>query len=349
MKAPRHHSKLLIKKRKPIKSVSKRTKESIHSKTGIRKRTHRKLVLHSNNTTDTGKKKKPVEHNGIKISPTAKFDMYANLMFDRMAEIEESIPTTRTESNDYDALRKLAPELKKFTHGKLPREITNLVKDGDWNESLQHTRILDWSPHAFLEITKLFVSNLKERDLSGFHKSVLLPIFLCHTATAHSEGKQALHQSRYQAIQKALFKPGAFLDGFLMPICTESNINSRQALIIGSILQKSRFPKEVAVTTIRMITKLPFSAATTLLLRSLIEKKYHFETEVVEELCTYFANYAASDEKMPVLWNQLFLSFVKIYASQIPTKHVLDIKRTADKHFHENISPGIHRALRQAK
>ena len=37
----------------------------------------------------------------------------------------------------------------------------------------------------------------------------------------------------YQALRKALFKPGAFFKGFLLPLCESGNCTLREATIIG--------------------------------------------------------------------------------------------------------------------
>ena len=62
--------------------------------------------------------------------------------------------------------------------------------------------------------TRIFTSNLAEKMAQRFFNLVLLP----RVRDDIAEFKK-LNFHLYQALRKALFKPGAFFKGFLLPLC----------------------------------------------------------------------------------------------------------------------------------
>jgi hypothetical protein len=64
------------------------------------------------------------------------------------------------------------------------------------------------------QATRIFTSNLKEKLAQRFFNVVLLP----RVRDDISEYKR-LNFHLYQALRKALFKPGAFMKGILLPLC----------------------------------------------------------------------------------------------------------------------------------
>lgn len=71
-----------------------------------------------------------------------------------------------------------------------------------------------WSAGAMYQATRIFTSNLKEKMAQRFFNLVLLP----RVRDDIAEYKR-LNFHLYQALRKALFKPGAFMKGFLLPLC----------------------------------------------------------------------------------------------------------------------------------
>lgn len=65
--------------------------------------------------------------------------------------------------------------------------------------------------------TRVFASNLKEKMAQRFYNLVLLP----RIRDDISEYKR-LNFHLYQALRKALFKPGAFMKGIIIPLCEVS-------------------------------------------------------------------------------------------------------------------------------
>ncbi|KAJ8979839.1 hypothetical protein NQ317_007604 [Molorchus minor] len=66
-----------------------------------------------------------------------------------------------------------------------------------------------WSAAAMYQATRIFASNLKEKMAQRFYNLVLLP----RVRDDLAEFKR-LNFHLYQALRKALFKPGGFMKGF---------------------------------------------------------------------------------------------------------------------------------------
>jgi essential nuclear protein 1 len=66
-----------------------------------------------------------------------------------------------------------------------------------------------------------------------FFNVILLPNVVANIARY-----KKLNYHLYMAIKKALFKIGAFFKGFLLPMAEDHQTSTREAIIVGSILQK---------------------------------------------------------------------------------------------------------------
>lgn len=71
-----------------------------------------------------------------------------------------------------------------------------------------------WSAASMYQATRIFASNLKEKMAQRFFNLVLLP-----RVRDDIEEYKKLNFHLYQALRKALFKPAAFMKGFLIPLC----------------------------------------------------------------------------------------------------------------------------------
>lgn len=67
------------------------------------------------------------------------------------------------------------------------------------------------------QATRIFASNLKDNMAQRFYNLVLLP----RIRDDITEYKR-LNFHLYQALRKALYKPGAFMKGILLPLCEVS-------------------------------------------------------------------------------------------------------------------------------
>lgn len=235
--------------------------------------------------------------------------------------------------------------LKSYTSGKIPKAFKVLPHVQNWEQLILLTRPHDWSPHATYSATRIFASALNERMAQRFYSAILLPII--HTEI---EKNKKLHPAQYMAVRKALFKPVAFFKGMLLPLITEAEFECtlKEALIIGSILQKSHLPPIPTAVTLVKICEAPFSSAQCVILRIFIDKKMALPYQCVDALVLYFHRFCSthsSAEQLPVLWHQTFLLFVTYYKNDFNDAQLNLLKQVCTKHFHHHITPEVRREI----
>ena len=98
--------------------------------------------------------------------------------------------------------------LERYRSGKIPKAFKVIAQFRNWEELLVITRPDQWTAAAMYKATKIFTANLKEKMAQRFFNQILLPRVLDDIITY-----QRLNFHLYQAIMKALFKPGAFFKG----------------------------------------------------------------------------------------------------------------------------------------
>ena len=134
------------------------------------------------------------------------------------------------------------------------------------------------------------------------------------------------------AVKKAMFKIGAFFKGFLIPLA--QNATTREAIIIGSILQKMSINAlDVAAALVKMTTW-EYKLGNGYFIKVLLSKRYTLPTMVLDELVNFFCRTGMSEEQnkaydegvegengeydelpkeMPVMWHQTVLALVQCY------------------------------------
>jgi len=132
----------------------------------------------------------------------------------------------------------VANVLNRYRSGKLPKAFKLVPSLQNWeqilyltsteihtlelllsfNENILYADPEKWSAAAMYAATRIFTSNLTEKLAQRFFNLVLLP----RVRDDIAEYKK-LNFHLYQALRKALFKPGAFFKGFLLPLCEVSN------------------------------------------------------------------------------------------------------------------------------
>lgn len=125
--------------------------------------------------------------------------------------------------------------LSTYRSGKLPKAFKLIPKLRNWEQILYitgeclsiifDTKIViflhfiviepcSWSAAAMYQGIRIFASNLKENMAQRFYNLVLLP-----RVRDDIDEYKKLNFHLYQALKKALFKPGAFMKGILIPLC----------------------------------------------------------------------------------------------------------------------------------
>lgn len=109
--------------------------------------------------------------------------------------------------------RVVGENLAIYKKGKLHQALTILVKSPKWYELLLLTTPKKWTTQAVFEVTKLFSSGLKEKDVCIYYKHILLPIIL-----ENIELNKKLDGFLYKTLIKSLYKSKAWFKGLLYPV-----------------------------------------------------------------------------------------------------------------------------------
>ncbi|AET37998.1 snoRNA-binding rRNA-processing protein ENP1 Ecym_2252 [Eremothecium cymbalariae DBVPG len=240
--------------------------------------------------------------------------------------------------------------LKTWTHGKLPKLFKVIPSLNNWEDVLYVTNPDQWSPHVVYEATKLFVSNLSSKGAQKFINLVLLERFRENIETSEDH---SLNYHIYRALKKSLYKPAAFFKGFLFPL-VEGGCNVREATIAGSVLAKISVPALHSSAALSYLLRLPFSPATTVFIKILLEKKYALPYQTVDECVFYFMRFRVLDDGsngedstrvLPVIWHKAFLSFAQRYKNDITQDQRDFLLETVRQRGHRDIGPEIRREL----
>jgi essential nuclear protein 1 len=122
----------------------------------------------------------------------------------------------------------------------------------------------------------------------------------------------------------------------------------REAAIVASVLQRVSIPVHHAAVAIHKLAQQPsYTGATSIFLRTLLNKKYSLPKVVVASLIQHFAAFTDDDRELPVLWHQALLVFVERYKTMIQTDGAAreTLRRVMKAHYHHKITPEIRREL----
>ena len=181
--------------------------------------------------------------------------------------------------------KKLGVVMKTYRSGKLPKAFKVIPLVANWEELLFLTKPHDWSPNATEEATKIFASNLNHKMAQRFYSLVLL-----ENVRNNIEKFKKLNCHLYQAIKKSIFKTGAFFRGFLLPLAEDCN--SREAVIVGSILAKMSINNLDSAAAIMKLTHMDYEVGSGFFLKTLLAKKYALPTQVINALVSFFLKFA---------------------------------------------------------
>merc|ERR1711915_1170705 len=130
----------------------------------------------------------------------------------------------------------------------------------------------------------------------------------------------------FQALRKALFKPGAFFKGFLLPLCESGTCTLREAIIVGSVLAKNSIPVLHSCAAMLKIAEMEYSGGNSIFLRVLLDKR-----------------------TMHVLWHQAMLTFVQRYKQDISSEQKQALLEICKIHSHHTITDEVRRELQNSK
>eukprot|EP00095_Tigriopus_kingsejongensis_P008334 maker-scaffold395_size185061-snap-gene-0.27 protein:Tk08334 transcript:maker-scaffold395_size185061-snap-gene-0.27-mRNA-1 annotation:"PREDICTED: bystin-like" len=234
--------------------------------------------------------------------------------------------------------------LARYRSGKVPKAFKVVPQFRHWEDLILLTQPDQWSAAAMFQATKIFASNLRESMAQRFYNYVLLP-----RVRDDIDTYQRLNFHLYQALRKALFKPGAFFKGFLIPLCESGDCTLREAIIVGSVLAKNSIPIMHSCASLLKIAEMEYSGANSIFLRILLDKKYALPYRVVDAIVFHFLRFRRERRELPVLWHQACLTFVQRYKGHVSSEQRDALLELLKFHHHHSITPDIRRELAHAK
>ncbi|KAF7331751.1 hypothetical protein MKEN_00054900 [Mycena kentingensis (nom. inval.)] len=246
-----------------------------------------------------------------------------------------------------EAYEKLGTFLHKYKSGPLPKIFKVIPTLPAWARLLALTHPENWSAHACLAATRTFISNMKPPQAQLF-----LSVVLLDAIREDIQENKKLNVHYYDALRRALYKPGAFFKGIVFPML-DQGCTLKEAAIVASVLARTKIPVLHSSAAMLRIAEMDYSGPNSLFLRVLIDKKYELPYKVVDALVfhfirlsnTYKAKTRGDSEKLPVLWHQSLLVFAQRYASDLTPDQkdaLLDVVRATP---HVQIGPEIRREL----
>jgi len=248
--------------------------------------------------------------------------------------------TDRIDMRVVEVYRTVGDFLRRFTTGPLPKAFKVIPTLTDWEDILYLTEPGNWTPHAVYQATCLFSSNLNKKLTQRFLFLVLLP----RIRNDIRENKR-LHFILFQSLKKALYKPGAFYKGLLLPLCESHTCTLREATILSSLLRKASIPAVHSVSALLSLIKMQFCGTTCFFIQVLLEKGYPLHSSVVDAIASHFICLRNTSYKLPVLWHQSLLTFVHRYNLIINIKDREMLQELTKSQYHHQLSPEIQRLL----
>ncbi|KAJ7192545.1 Bystin-domain-containing protein [Mycena haematopus] len=260
---------------------------------------------------------------------------------------EKPDPALGLDPKVVEAYAKLGMFLHKYTSGPLPKIFKVIPSLPAWARLLALTQPENWSPHACLAATRIFISSMKPAQAQLF-----LSVVLLDAIREDIQQNKKLNVHYYDAMRRAMYKPGAFFKGIIFPML-DQGCSLKESAIVASVLARTKIPVLHASAALIRIAEMDYSGPNSLFIRVLVDKKFELPYKVVDALVfhfirlsnTYKARTRADSDKLPVLWHQSLLVFVQRYASDLTPDQkdaLLDVVRATP---HVQIGPEIRREL----
>lgn len=278
----------------------------------------------------------------------------ADIIMEKITEKQTEVGTIMSEMSG-QAMPQLDPRvtevyrgvqkvLCKYRSGKLPKAFKIIPALANWEQILYLTEPESWTAAAMYQATRIFSSNLKERMAQRFYNLVLLP----RVRDDIAEYKR-LNFHLYSALKKALFKPGAWFKGILIPLCESGTCTLREAIIIGSIITKCSIPVLHTSAAMLKIAEMEYNGANSIFLRLMLDKKYALPFRVLDALVAHFLSFRSDKRELPVLWHQSLLTLAQRYKADLASEQKGALLELLRVQSHPQISPEIRRELQNSE
>ncbi|XP_027925207.1 bystin [Vigna unguiculata] len=273
----------------------------------------------------------------------------ADLIVQRIKEKDASVasemrPVPKLDKSIIDIYKGVGTHLSKYTIGKIPKAFKHIPSMQLWEEVLYITEPENWSPNALYQATRIFASNFGAKKAERFYKLVLLP-----RVREDIRKNKRLHFALYQTLKKALYKPAAFFKGILFPLCESRTCTLREAVIVGSIIEKVSIPPLHSSVALLKLSGMEYCGTTSYFIKLLLEKKYALPYRVVDAVVAHFMRFFNETRIMPVIWHQSLLAFVQRYKNELQKEDKDRLRDLLEKQKHKLVTPEIHRELEHSR
>ncbi|XP_056614980.1 bystin [Triplophysa dalaica] len=278
----------------------------------------------------------------------------ADIIMEKITEKQTEVGTVMSEMSGrpvpqldprvIEVYRGVHKVLSKYRSGKLPKAFKIIPALSNWEQILYLTEPETWTAAAMYQATRIFTSNLKERMAQRFYNLVLLP----RVRDDIAEYKK-LNFHLYSALKKALFKPGAWFKGILLPLCESGTCTLREAIIIGSVLTKCSIPVLYSSAAMLKLAETEYNGANSTFLRLLLEKKYALPFRVLDSLVAHFLSFRTEKRTLPVLWHQSLLTLAQLYKADLSCEQKEALLELLKIQTHPQITAEIRRELQSAE
>ncbi|CAL8336997.1 unnamed protein product [Lota lota] len=278
----------------------------------------------------------------------------ADIIMDKITEKQTEVGTVMSEVSGrpmpqldprvVEVYRGVNKVLSRYRSGKLPKAFKIIPALSNWEQILYLTEPETWTAAAMYQATRIFSSNLKERMAQRFYNLVLLPRIRDDIA----EYKK-LNFHLYNALKKALFKPGAWFKGILIPLCESGTCTLREAIIVGSILTKCSIPVLHSSAAMLKLAEMEYNGANSIFLRLLLDKKYALPFRVLDALVAHFLSFRSEKRELPVLWHQSLLTLAQRYKADLASEQKEAVLELLRIQTHPHISAEIRRELQNSE
>ncbi|XP_018459271.1 bystin isoform X1 [Raphanus sativus] len=264
---------------------------------------------------------------------------------DNDAELaQEERPDPQMDPNIAKLYKGVAKLMSEYTVGKMPKAFVRITKMERWQDVLYLTEPEKWSPNAMYQATRIFAHHLKNSQIQRFYNYVLLP-----RVREDIRKNKRLHFALYQAVKKSLYKPSAFNKGILFPLCKSGTCSLREAVILGSILEKCSFPVDHSGIALLNLAEMEYCGTTSYFIKTLLEKKYCMPYRVLDALVAHFMRFVDEIRVMPVIWHQSLLTFVQRYKYELLKEDKEHLQTLLNRQKHHLVTPEIVRELQGSR
>lgn len=256
----------------------------------------------------------------------------------------EARPMPKLDNNVIEHYKAMGRILSTYTSGKLPKGFKHIPSMECWEEVLYLTEPEKWSPSAVYQATRIFASNMNRRKAEKFYKLVLLP-----RVREDIRKHKRLHFALYQTLKKSLYKPAAFNKGILFPLFKSGTCNLREAVIVGSVIEKMSLPQAHSSVALLRLAEMDYCGTTSYMIKIFIDKKYALPYRVVDALVCHFMRFLNDSRIMPVIWHQTLLAFIQRYKHELLKEDKEDLNILMQKQKHYLVTPEILRELNNSR